>query len=92
MALLGIKSFGMKANRRLSDLKPGESGVICSIEDDEIVLRMMEMGFVEGETVKVIHTAPIGDPVMVEIIGYHVALRLEEADKVLLMPDERESI
>ena len=47
----------------------------------------MEMGFIEGETVTVIHTARNGNPIMVEIIGYHVALRLEEAEKVLLLSE-----
>lgn len=70
--------------KRLSELKPGESGNIVRIDDDEDFLRLMEMGFITGEEVQVINLAPLGDPMMVKIIGYQVSLRMNEAERIMV--------
>ena len=44
--------------------------------------RIIEMGFVRGNSVKVILNAPLRDPIEYEIIGYKISLRREEASKV----------
>lgn len=44
--------------------------------------RLMEMGFVKGETVTVIKNAPLLDPVEYQILQAHVSLRRSEADKI----------
>lgn len=44
--------------------------------------RLMEMGFVRGEKVKVIKNAPLLDPVEYEIMGGHVSLRRSEANRI----------
>ena len=72
------------ATKRLSDLKPGESGIIVRFDDDESFLRLMEMGFIIGEKVEVVQLAPLGDPMMVAVFGYQVSLRMNEADRVLI--------
>ena len=40
------------------------------------------MGFVKGNSVKVILNAPLKDPIEYEVIGYKISLRREEADKI----------
>ena len=37
--------------RKLSELKIGESGVIHSFENDDIFLKLMEMGCIPGELI-----------------------------------------
>ena len=37
--------------KKLSELKPGEAGVIQNFSDEEIKLKLMEMGCIPGETV-----------------------------------------
>ena len=44
--------------------------------------RLMEMGFVKGETVTVIKNAPLMDPVEYQVLQAHVSLRRSEADKI----------
>ena len=44
--------------------------------------RIIEMGFVRGNKVKVILNAPLRDPIEYEIIGYKISLRRDEAEKI----------
>ncbi len=70
--------------KRLSELEPGESGVIRDFEQDDIFLKLMEMGFIPGETVIVEQVAPMGDPIAIQVAGYAVSLRLNEASKIMV--------
>jgi ferrous iron transport protein A len=64
----------------LSDLKPGQSGLIAGFRDHgPLVQRMMTLGVLEGNEVKVIRLAPAGDPIQIEILGYSLSLRRSEA-------------
>ena len=45
-------------------------------------LRLMEMGLVPGAPVRVVKTAPLGDPIQVCIHNYHLALRRAEARSI----------
>lgn len=68
---------------RLSDLKPGETGIIVKIlGHGAFRKRMLEMGFVRGREVKVVLDAPLRDPVKYQIMDYEVSLRRSEADLV----------
>lgn len=74
--------------RPLSALRPGESGIIDSIETSEAVsIKLMEMGFGKGERVQFIRKAPFGDPIEFEILHYRLALRRAEADKIFLQTE-----
>lgn len=67
----------------LKDLKPGEEGVVASIgEKGPVRRRIMEMGVTPGVSVKVIKVAPLGDPIEVNIRGYELSLRKEEASQI----------
>jgi len=68
--------------KRLSELKIGETGVINSFENDVIFLKLMEMGCVPGETVKIDQAAPLGGPISISVAGYHLSLRLDEAQMI----------
>jgi ferrous iron transport protein A len=69
---------------RLSELKPGQAGIIKEFQNSEIFLKLMEMGCVPGETILVEQVAPLGDPLSVSVSGYHLSLRLNEADAILV--------
>ena len=69
---------------RLSDLKPGQEGVIKEFSSNEILLKLMEMGCVPGERVLMEQIAPMGDPISVNVAGYHLSLRLNEADQIMV--------
>ena len=70
--------------KRLSEINPGITVRIKQIEDNDFYLKLMEMGFIPGETVKVLQVAPLGDPISLTIAGYNLSLRLNEADNVLV--------
>jgi ferrous iron transport protein A len=70
--------------KKLSDLKIGESGVIHSFENDEIFLKLMEMGCIPGETIRVEQIAPLGDPISISVAGYQLSLRNDEAESIII--------
>jgi ferrous iron transport protein A len=74
---------------RLSELSVGQKAVIHSFEKDEIFIKLMEMGCVPGEKVQVEQIAPLGDPISISVAGYHLSLRLNEANSIFV---EMESI
>ena len=56
---------------------------ISSVEaTDNHGFRLMEMGLVPGAPVRVVKTAPLGDPIQVCIHNYHLALRRSEAQSI----------
>ncbi len=70
--------------KKLSALNVGEQGIIASINDEDLVLKLMEMGFLPGEKVVVEQIAPLGDPIWVMVAGYQVSLRISEADVIFI--------
>ena len=58
----------------------GSTVRIVSLESSDVVaLRLMEMGMVPGAAVRVIKSAPLGDPIQICVRNYHLALRRNEA-------------
>jgi len=68
--------------KRLSELKVGKNAVIKEFENDDIFLKLMEMGCIPGEIIKVDQIAPLGDPISITVAGYHLSLRLDEAEMI----------
>lgn len=69
---------------KLSQLKPGQRAIIKHFDNQEIHLKLMEMGCLPGEEVTVEQRAPLGDPVSISIAGYTLSLRLNEADHIIV--------
>lgn len=69
---------------RLSDLKPGQEGIIREFNNNDIFLKLMEMGCVPGEKILLEQIAPLGDPISVQVAGYRLSLRLNEAEYILV--------
>jgi ferrous iron transport protein A len=53
--------------KRLSELKVGKLAVITEFENDDIFLKLMEMGCIPGETIKIDQIAPLGDPISITV-------------------------
>ncbi|WP_122638423.1 MULTISPECIES: FeoA family protein [unclassified Romboutsia] len=69
----------------LKDLNPGQSGIVKSIgEKGPIRRRLMDMGVTPGVKVEVIKVAPLGDPIEINIRGYELSLRKDEAQNIVL--------
>lgn len=69
-------------NMNLSQIKPGTKVKIKSFENDEIILKLMEMGCLPEEEITVWKKAPFGDPIYVLVSGYSLSLRVDEAEKI----------
>jgi len=88
----GLESF--TAPRRLSQAARGERGVIVrvapaadsrsgAVDAGELERRLLELGFVEGATVEILHEGAFGrDPIAVRLDDARVALRRREAAAV----------
>lgn len=66
----------------LSQVKPGTKVKIKSFENDEIILKLMEMGCLPEEEIIVWKKAPMGGPIYIMVAGYSLSLRLDEAEKI----------
>ena len=73
-----------KATKSVADLKLGEKGTICCFADEEMSLKLLEMGCLPGSEVKVNCKAPLGDPICIQVSGYNLSLRLDEASTIML--------
>jgi Fe2+ transport system protein FeoA len=74
----------MNMQKKLSELEVGQKAKIVSLEDEDLVLKLMEMGFLPEEDIAVEQIAPLGDPISVMVAGYQVSLRLNEADSIIV--------
>jgi ferrous iron transport protein A len=64
---------------RLSELKSGAKGIIHQFDDNEAKVKLMEMGCLLGESVVIEAIAPFGDPMAIQISGYSLSLRKNDA-------------
>lgn len=66
-------------------LKDGKTGMtvrIDSVGDSELKERLMTMGLIPGTKVKVLRSAPLGDPMALGVRSYNLALRRADAAKI----------
>ncbi len=67
----------------LSNLTVGsEAKVTKIIGNNPTTRRLMEMGVIPGVSVRVVKTAPFGDPIEICVRGYSLAMRKSEAEAI----------
>lgn len=77
---------------KLRELKIGESAVITSVGGEGALRQhFLDMGVIPGAEVTVVKFAPMGDPMELQIHGYELTLRLEDADKIDIEPINKRS-
>lgn len=69
---------------RLSELQIGKKGIITGFDKEEFTIKLMEMGCIPGELVKMEQRAPLGDPLSVYVAGYNLSLRRKEAYNIFI--------
>ncbi len=74
----------------LSKLKVGDQAKIIGYAKKDKALRkkLLAMGLLKGTKIKVIRTAPLGDPVEIELRGFQLSLRKEEAQALNVESEE----
>ncbi len=74
---------------KLSELRAGEKGVIVKVTGHGgFRKRIVEMGFIKGQTVEMQLNAPLQDPVKYKVMGYEVSLRRSEAQMIEIIPED----
>lgn len=68
----------------LSELEVGKTGIVKEFTDLEMSVKLMEMGCLPGEEVRVSRVAPLGDPIAIQVSGYQLSLRKFEASTIIL--------
>lgn len=69
----------------LEDVAIGSSACVADVAgDDATAIRLLEMGLTPGVWVRVLGQAPFGDPIELELRGYHLSIRRAEAARVLV--------
>lgn len=72
----------------LNQLGIGQIATITAIVGEgPLIQRLMALGVLEGSTVSVTRKALGGDPIEIEVMGYSLSLRLEEASRVEVVLD-----
>jgi len=70
---------------KLSDLKVGAKAKILKITDTGVLKsKLLGLGFVKGQILKIEKVAPLGSPIDVLIKNAHISLRKEEAEKIIV--------
>ena len=89
-AKIMVASEGEKDFYTLKDYREGDRGRIIDIKGHgKFKTRVLEMGFTKGEEVYVEKYAPLRDPIEFVVKGYHVSLRRDEAENIIMTPPER---
>ncbi|XOV92617.1 MAG: ferrous iron transport protein A [Bacteroidota bacterium] len=66
----------------LDSLKLNQQVIIQKITENGLTSKLVDMGLYPGKPISVVFKAPFGDPIAVDIDGYTLSLRKEEASLV----------
>lgn len=65
--------------KTIADLPLEKRSVVTAVKESALRPKLLEMGIYVGKTVEVLFKAPLGDPIAVNIDGYVLSMRLDEA-------------
>ena len=69
--------------RTLRELPAGSSAKVKTVHGKDVISkRLMEMGVIPGTEIRVVKSAPFGDPIQIRVLGYSLALRKNEAASI----------
>ena len=63
----------------LGDIANGETVKVVRVASSSLRVKLMEMGLIEGKKLQVLYRAPFGDPIAIDVDGYVLSLRKDEA-------------
>jgi ferrous iron transport protein A len=68
----------------LDEIKKGQRAVIKAFKNDLLSARLIEMGCLPGEVITLSKKAPLGCPYAIQVAGYELSLRKDEASAILV--------
>ena len=73
----------------INDLKINQGGTISQVGGEGALrLRFLDMGLIPGTRVTLRKVAPMGDPIQIQVRGYELTIRREDAAKITLREDK----
>lgn len=73
----------------IDDLKVGQSGTIAQVGGERALrLRFLDMGLIPGTKVTLRKVAPMGDPIQIQVRGYELTIRREDAARITLKEEQ----
>jgi len=66
-------------NNSLSNIKNGEFVIVREISESSLKVKLIEMGLILGKQIEVLYRAPFGGPIAIDVEGYVLSLRRDEA-------------
>lgn len=70
--------------KTVAHLLKGERAIIIDVMTDEVPLKLLEMGCLPGNEVRLIQLAPFSDPLYIDVNGSHLAIRRETALHIII--------
>ena len=69
----------------LRSFKAGDTGIVKKVTGEKRVRRrLFDMGITPGTEIRLLKTAPLGDPLELSLRGYRLSIRKAEADEILM--------
>lgn len=69
---------------KLTELPYKQKAIIRSFGETELYVKLLEMGVIPDEEISVELTAPLGDPIAINVAGYQLSLRKDEAASIMV--------
>lgn len=69
----------------LTEIRSGHSGIVERLEGEpSFQKRLADLGIVPGTPILFVRKAPFGDPIEIELRGFHLALRRDDARNIFV--------
>ena len=69
---------------KLTELPYKQKAIIKSFGETELYVKLLEMGIIPDEEISVELTAALGDAIAVNVAGYQLSLRKDEASSIMV--------
>lgn len=70
----------------LDKLKKNTLAEVIEVVPDKLTPILTDMGLYPGKKIKILFKAPLGDPIAIDVEGYTLSLRLQEAALIKVRP------
>ena len=74
----------------INDVQIGEQGCITRVGGEGALrLRFLDMGLIPGTVVRLQKVAPMGDPIQIQVRGYELTIRRDDAKMIDIAEDKK---
>jgi ferrous iron transport protein A len=72
----------------LDQLTENQTGIIKQINDEDLAIQLLAMGFILGGEVKVERIAPLKDPILITSGTNYISIRKNDAKNIDINPNQ----